>query len=207
MYIFSRQRSVNPASFRDAVGHAVGIAELVTDITGTEVFVWMSQFGPEGPAITWSSRVDSMSDLDTRSSQLMTSDAYAERIEEIDDSFTGAATDSLIEIVSGTLASTPTQYVAVTQALAAPGRIREAVAWGADLAEKASTTLDVPVAFGVGVYGPYGSMGWLAAHDDADSMDQSRAKMMADETLQTAIDDGGDLVQPHASQMLLRRLN
>ena len=86
------------------------------------------------------------------------------------------------------------------------GRQQEAVAWGVDITEKASAALSLPVAFGVGVYGRYGSLGWITSYEDAETIEDARGKMMADAVLQSAIDDGSGNVQDDATNILLGRL-
>ena len=75
-----------------------------------------------------------------------------------------------------------------------------------DITEKASAALSLPVAFGVGVYGRYGSLGWITSYEDAETIEDARGKMMADAVLQSAIDDGSGNVQDDATNILLRRL-
>jgi hypothetical protein len=169
--------------------------------------VWMSQYDPEGSAMVWSARFEAMTDLDAALGQLMDSNDYQDQVEALDELFIGQAVDNLIQIVAGGLGDAPVPMVSVIEATAANGRQQQALAWGADIAEKAATSLGLPVAFGIGAYGRYGSLGWITSYEDVASIDDARGKLMADAVLQEAIDDGAGYVQDEATSILLRRLN
>jgi hypothetical protein len=115
--------------------------------------------------------------------------------------------DSLSQVIAGAPADKPTKYVSVVQAQAANSHQREAMEWGAELAIEAGKSLAIPVAFAVSVYGNYGGMSWISSNEDAAGLDDSRAKLMADESIQTLVDSGGHLVQSSATSILLRRIN
>ena len=167
----------------------------------------MSQYDPEGAAMIWSARFETMADIDDAFGRLMASDGYQDQVEALDGLFEGQATDTLIEILVGDLGDQgPAPFVSVIAATAANGRQQEAVAWGVDITEKASAALSLPVAFGVGVYGRYGSLGWITSYEDAETIEDARGKLMADAVLQSAIDDGSGNVQDDATNILLRRL-
>ena len=207
MYIFSRQRTINPRRPDKSIGAALEIGEMVTELTGTHVNVWLNQFAPGGHSISWSVRIENQAELDASLGKLMGSAAYADKVEELADLFLGTSTDQLVQIVAGAGSDSPAPLVSIVSAQAANGHQREALAWGADLATKVAHALDVSVAFGVGVYGPYGSVGWISGYDDAQQLDAAREKLAADASLQAAIDEGGHLVQSEANTLLLRRLN
>jgi hypothetical protein len=207
MYIFSRRRLIHPGRFRQALGDGVAVATTVTELTDVPVMVWMSQYDPDGAAMVWSARFETMTEIDGAFAELMGSDGYQDQVEALDGLFEGQPVDSLIEIVAGGLGDAPAPLVSVVQAVAANGRQQEAIAWGVDIAEKAASALSLPVAFGVGAYGRYGSMGWITSYEDVATIDDARGKLMADAVLQDAIDDGSGNVQPDATNILLRRLN
>ncbi len=207
MYIFSRRRLIHPGQFRQALGEGVAVAATVTELTDVPVMVWMSQYDPEGAAMVWSARFEAMTDLEAAFGQLMDSNDYQDQVEALDELFTGQAVDNLIQIVAGGLGDAPAPMVSVIEATAANGRQQQALAWGADIAEKAARSLDLPVAFGIGAYGRYGSLGWITSYEDVASIDDARGKLMADAVLQEAIDDGAGNVQDDATSILLRRLN
>jgi hypothetical protein len=206
MYIFSRRRLIHPGHSRQALADGVAVAAAVTELTDVPVVAWMSQYDPDGTAMVWSARFETMTEMDVAFARMMASDAYHDQVEALDGLFQGQATDSLIQIVAGGLGDGPAPFVSVIQALAANGRQQEALAWGVDIAEKAAASLSLPVAFGVGVYGRYGSLGWITSYDDVAAIDDARGKLMADAALQAAIDDGSDNVQQDATTSLLRRL-
>ncbi len=207
MYIFSRRRLINPGRFGQALADGTAIAGRVTELTDVPVMAWMSQYDPEGSAMVWSARFETLTDLDDAFGRMMESDAYQAEAEALDPLFSGQAVDNLIQIVAGSLGDGPAPLVSVIQATAAAGQNQAAMAWGADVATKVSESLGVPIAFGIGVYGVYGSMGWITSYEDVAQIDEARGKLLADTALQTAIDEGGYTVQQSATNVLLRRLN
>ncbi len=207
MYIFSRRRLIHPGRFRQALGEGVAVAATVTELTDVPVMVWMSQYHPDGAAMVWSARFETMTDLDAAFGLLMESDAYQDQVEAIDEYFTGQPVDGLMQILAGGLGDAPAPMVSVIEATAAAGREQQALAWGAEIAEKAASSLDLPVAFGIGAYGRYGSLGWITSYQEVSQIDDARGKLMADAVLQEAIDDGAGNVQDEATAILLRRLN
>lgn len=207
MYIFTRTRPFEGRNPKEAIEASVQIAEMVTEVTGNQVSVWSSLYHPMGNAITWSARVETLAQYEAMSDKVMSSDKVMKQLAKVSDLMPGAMIDNMVQVVAGSLGPKPAKYVTIVQGQAANSHQREAVAWGADLAVKAGRAMDIPVVFAMGVFGNYGSMSWISSVEDADGLDDTRGKLIANETLQALIDEGGHLVQPYATQILLRRIN
>ncbi len=208
MYLINRMRHFNGGDVKKTMGACVEVAAAATEVSGIPISVWTVNYHPFGAAVAWSARLESIAEYEAMTAKLGDSEDFLKLSEKVAKRMPGHATvDSLHQIVAGSLPETPAEYVALTQARAANSRRHEAAIWGAELAAAASKSLDVATAFAVGVYGAYGTMSWITAHPDAKSLDDTRTKMVADEALAAQMDAGGDLVQPDATQVLMRRIN
>lgn len=206
MYLFSRVRAFDGRNSEKVITTAGELAADVAALTGIPVFTWQVMYHPTGSALAWSARVETMAQLEGANEKMAASDELRSKSEKIAELMGGTPVDSLNQVVAGSLGDKPAKYVSVTTARAANSHQKEAVEWGADLAVQVSKALDVPVAFAVSAFGNYGTLSWISAVEDAAGLDDSRGKLMASESLQRLIDDGGHLVQSEATQILLRRL-
>lgn len=206
MYIFGRMRSLDGRNTQAIMTGAVELAELVSSTIGIPIFTWQAQYGPTGNAVGWSMRVDSMAALEAANDTMAASAEVMTKSQALLDVWNGVSIDTLNQVVAGSLGDTPAKYISVTSTRAAPGHQVDAAEWGAALAEKASESMDIPIAFVVGVFGSYGTLGWITALGDAAGLDETRGKLMADTSLAEMIDAGSDFVQADATNVLLRRI-
>ena len=206
MFIFSRQRTIDPARAGEAMSGATAITGVVKEASGMDVTAWYSQFAPTGPGITWTARLEHLEDLDVAFTELMASSDYLDATAELDESFTGPVVDSMVQLIAGTPPKTATPMTSVVQATAMPGHLRAAMHWGADVAERVGRSLDTPMIFGRSLFGAYGSMIWGAYYEDANDLEGTQAKFGADEMLQAVVDEGGHNCQPGAFSVVMRQL-
>ena len=207
MYIFNRVRPFGGQDVMKVMATSVEVAELVNEVTGLDVSVWNVMYHPMGGAIAWSARFESLASYEAMNEKLFASEDYLKLVQKLTTLMPGMSVDTMNQVIAGTLGDKPAKYVTVVQGLAANSHQREAAEWGADLAIKAGKAMDVPTVFAVGAYGNYGALSWISSAEDAASLDDARNKLMADESIQSLVDDGGHLVQPGATQILLRRMN
>ncbi|MEL7155676.1 MAG: hypothetical protein AAFN30_03650 [Actinomycetota bacterium] len=207
MFIFTRTRTIDPARAMDALTGATELSRTVESLSDLSLSTWFQQYGPTGPAIRWTARLEHLEDYDKAFERLVASEAYHDAVAEVDELFIGMVTDDLLEVVAGDLPSTPTPITASVQATAANGHIRSAIHWGADLAERFGRSLDVPTIFVRGLYGTYGTIAWGSFFDDINQVEGTHAKMATDEMLQAVIDEGAHNCQPGASAVLMRKLD
>jgi len=130
---------------------------------------------------------------------------YHDAMAELDEYMTGSPVEALIEPM-GPPPSEPTPIVNTVQAVAANGHLRPTMHWGMDIAERFSRAMDVPTVFARSLWGHYGSVLWGAYFDDPDHLEETNAKMAADEMLQAVMDEGGHNVQPGAISAVMRRM-
>lgn len=206
MYVFSRQRNIDPGRLADAVGGIKTLAAKVTELTGQTVTTWSATFTPTGPAVVATARFDSLADYQHLMDTVMASGEYLDLLAEANESFVGAPIDNLIHIVAGNLPSRPLPVAVVVQAAAMPGHYRSAVHWGSHCAESIGRALNVPVVFGTGMFGQYGTLVWGSYYDDLAGYETTNAKLGTDDMLQAIIDEGAHNCQPGAVQFLMRQL-
>lgn len=207
MYVFSRCRTIDPARGGDALAGATELSRKVESLTDLKMTTWLQQYGPTGPAIRWTTRLEHLEDFEKAFERLTPSDDYHDAVAEVDEMFIGPVLDDLFEVVAGTPPPTATPIAATVQATAANGHIRAAMHWGADLAERFSRSLDVPTLFVRGLYGSYGTIAWASYYDDINQLEGTHAKMATDEMLQAVIDEGAHNCEPGAVGYMMRKLD
>jgi len=207
MFIRSRYRTIDPGRASEALAGATELSRKVETLTDLTVSTWLQQFGPTGPAVRWTARLEHLEEFDKAFERLNASSDYHDAVAEVDELFIGAVLDELFEIVAGTPPATPTSIATNVQATAANGHVRAAMHWGADLAERFSRSMDVPTIFVRGLYGAYGTIGWASFFNDINEVEGTQAKMAADDMLQAVVDEGAHNCQPGATAVLARRLD
>ena len=81
MYIFSRSTIAALGRQFDAIPAAVGVAELVTKLTGKDVNVFTGRFGAPQGSVMWTARTESMVELQEMTDKLMADAGYLEMLE------------------------------------------------------------------------------------------------------------------------------
>ena len=207
MFIFSRCRTIDPGRMTEALAGATELSRTVESLSDLTLSTWYQQYGPTGPAIRWTVRMDHLEALDQAFETVMASSAYQDALAEADELFIGTVLDDLFEVVAGTPPATAAPIVSSVQATAANGHVRAAMHWGADLAERFGRSMDVPTLFFRGLYGSYGNIGWASYFDDINQVEGTNAKLATDEMLQAVIDEGAHNCQPGATGVLMRKLD
>lgn len=207
MYIFTRARNIESGRTQEALAGAVELTAKVNETIGPTVSTWSQQYAPTGPAILWTSRLDHLEEYETATEQMFASSEVLDMGAELEESLTGPVVDHMIEIVAGDLPTTPTPFVASVQATAVNGHLRAAMHWGADVAQRYATSMDVPTIFGRDLFGYYGSVVWATYFDDVNSYEAVQAKLAADEMLQAVMDEGAHNCCPGAIATVMRRLD
>jgi hypothetical protein len=206
MFIFSRQRTIDPGRVAEAMSGATGIAKMVGELTDLQVTPWYTQYAPTGPAVTFTVRLEHLEQFDAAFEVMMASSDYQDALAELDESFTGPVIDNMVQIVGGTPPKKATALVTAVQATAMPGHLRAAMHWGTDVAERVGRSLDVPTLFGRNLWGDYGGMMWASYYEDSNALEGVQAKFGADEMLQAVVDEGTHNCQPGAIAVVMRQL-
>ena len=207
MYIFTRARTIESGRTQEALAGAAELAAKVTEAVDLSVSAWSQQYAPTGPAIMWTTRLDHLEEYDRATEEMFASSEILDTAAELEESLTGPIVDHMIEVVGGELPTTAAPFVASVQATAVNGHMRAAMHWGADVAERYSTSMNVPTVFGRELFGYYGSLVWASYFDDVRAYEAVQAKLAADEMLQAVMDEGAHNCLPGAVATVMRRLD
>lgn len=206
MYLFSRSRLHDGKKAQETVAALLAASEAITEATEIPVFVWQQSFHPMGNGFMSSCRVDSRAELDHAWDKMLASSKAVAAMDRVAELAQSPPLDHLAQVVAGSLGPRPANYINVSTGTARPGRLRESMAWGTEMTQLASSGLDVPVVATVGVYGVYGSLSLIASYETIEHMDEARAKMMVDATINDHIAAGAEYFEA-GPQFMLRRLN
>ena len=166
------------------------------------MFVWTSVFSAEGPAVSWTARVEHLADAVAIDDRLFADEGFAQWVEDNDGLFVGPTSDVISQVVHGAPTGPPKGYVQVTRAVAANGSISEAMGLGVEIAESAARITGIPVMVVTPVVGDYGAVGWISTVDDLAELEAANAAMSADEDFLKLVDRAGHAFTPGASSMM-----
>ena len=130
MYIVGRSRHINQAKARAAAASAIEAGSRASEIIDMPVFVWASVFSADGPATTWSVRVEHLADAVALDDKLFADDGFAQWVEDNDELYVGPTSDVISQVVHGVPTGPPKGYVQITRAICANGSIGEAMGVG-----------------------------------------------------------------------------
>jgi hypothetical protein len=207
MFIHTTHRKMVDFDVDSALGHSLDLAETIEGITDVPVTVWASPYSPTGNSIVWSSRFDSIRELDNAQSGLFSANDYLEGLRRLSVSFSNPHFETLVEVFVGTPPSEPAPFLTTMRATARQGHQRQAIDWGLRLRDEFARGMGIPVTFALNVFGEVGGLVWLAYHRDADSLQTANSKMLADENIPFLLEEGDLLVRPDMTLLMLRRLN
>src|SRR5215210_7162683 len=136
MYLFSRQRQINTAQMRNAVGVALDVGGRVKQITGLDLSVWMTSMSERAGLVSWSVLVESLTDLEAATDKLAADTLFGDLVEQNDALFAGPLTDILAQVVSGApdAAGEVPSYAMIVSSSAANGQLAAAMAAGVEIA-------------------------------------------------------------------------
>jgi hypothetical protein len=174
MYIFSRSTIAALGRQFDAMPAAVGVAELVTKVTGHEVNVFAGRFGAPQGSVMWSARVESMAELQGMTDKLMADQGYLDMLESMNGLFMAPAEDRLSRVLTAPIEGATSKYYGITRGAMADGKQPEAIAFGVKAAEYIGKSLGTTAAFTKAGYGGFNDISWIIAFDseaDVDAFD------------------------------------
>ncbi len=179
-------------------------------ITGLDISLWGSVFGYPAGTLAWSTIVEGRAQLATAMAKLPADNAYLDLAAKAQEWVTGPAEDIFRSVVHGGPGDEPPAVGAVasiTQAVAATGKMPEAVAWAVDMAQHASSVTGTNVSLLVNAYGDFGGMAFISTVVDMATADASAEALQADADYVGKIGAStGLFVDGSAHQSLLQRL-
>ncbi len=208
MYLFSRSTIAALGRQFDAIPAAVGVAELVTKLTGDEVNVFTARFGAPQGSVMWSVRTESMADLQAMTDKLMADAGYLEMLESMNGLFMAPAEDRLGRVLTGPVEGATSKYYGITRAAMANGKQAEAVAFGIKTAEYIGTSLGTQSAFTKSSYGGFNDVSWIVGFDSETDVDAFDDWQMSDSGYHEILAEAGNLfVENSGHTSLIQKIN
>ena len=193
MYIFSRSTIAALGRQFDAIPAAVGVAEIVTKLTGKDLNVFVGRFGAPQGSVMWSTRTESMVELQQVTDKLMADAGYLEMLESMNGLFMAPAEDRLGRVITGPMDAPTSKYYGVTRAAMRNGKQADAVAFGIKTAEYIGKSLGTQSAFTKSGYGGFNDVTWLVGFDSEADVDAFDDWQMSDSGYHEILAEAGDL--------------
>jgi hypothetical protein len=208
MYLFTRTIRMGGGDPAGAMGWSASITEQVRSITGFGVDAWASVMSPDAGTVVWSIWVEHLSEIEQGGDKLAASGDYLASVKTGQEFIDGPVVDGLSTLVHGApdLSGDPPNYVTAAQAVAAPGRLSDAITSGIEIADHAAKLTGLPTMFVVNSTGAYGGCAWLTGCPDVDAVEHGEAALMGDPEWLKLIDRVGTAYNPDASQAIYRRI-
>lgn len=208
MYIFSRSTIAAIGRQFDAIPAAVGVAQMVTKVTGHEVNVFAARFGAPQGSVMWSARTESMAELQGITEKLMADAGYLEMLESMNGLFMAPAEDRLSRILTAPIEGATSKYYGVTRAAMINGKQADAVAFGVRTAEYIGKSLGTMSAFTKSAYGGFNDVSWLIGFDSEADVDAFDDWQMTDSGYHDIVAEAGDLfVENTGHTTLIERIS
>jgi hypothetical protein len=208
MYIFSRSTIAALGRQFDAIPAAVGVAQMVTKVTGHEVNVFAARFGAPQGSVMWSARVESMTELQGITDKLMADSGYLEMLESMNGLFMAPSEDRLGRVLTAPIEGASAKYYGVTRAAMANGKQADALAFGVKTAEYIGKSLGTMSAFTKAVYGGFNDVTWIVAFDTEADVDAFDDWQMTDSGYHDIVAEAGGLfVENSGHTNLIERIN
>ena len=208
MYLFSRSGRFAPGAIREGIAFVGAVTEKVNQHSGLEIHAWAASMSPELGTVSWVTFVEHLEQLEQAEDKLALAEDYIELVEKNAHLFAGPLEDTLGQIVHGgpdAGAALPS-YVTVANAVAANGKLSQAMADGVEIAVKATEITGLTTSFVAAATGPYGGVAWITGCESISQVEESEAKLMADASWLELIDRIGPSYAQGASQSVYRRL-
>jgi hypothetical protein len=210
MQLFSRRVHMSgpPA---ELMAYASDITQHVSKVGGRELALWSVGFGAPLGTMMFAMRVEGVADFQSVSAKVLADADYHAKLAAGAGYLTpGSSEDSLLQPLNAEMgdASPPVGSVAqITQAQIAGGYFEAALAWGTDMAAHAAGVTGIPVMFLAGVFGPFGSVGWISVGADAAAFDAANMALWSDADYMKKLDAAkGMFIDGSANQILATRV-
>ena len=208
MFIFNRSTTLNRHRMLEATMASIEVAALVTKITGVDINVFATRYGEPGNTMAWTCRVDSQAELDALTTKLMANEDYLAWIGSKSEMFETATVDRLSSIISSTLTPEVKKYYTVLTAQAASGQMGAAIDFGVRAQQLVAEKTGLATAFMTGVYGPFGTVGWITGGATMADIDKLWALQMGDADYHALVAEAGPLfIETSGQTMLIEKLN
>lgn len=209
MFQFARLLTLQ-GDVRETMPWASEITAHANSLTDMDIALWGTVFGYPTGTLAWSTIVEGRAQLGAEMAKITADNTYLDLASKAQAWVTGPAQDIFRSVVHGGPGDTPPgvgAVASVTQAVAATGKMPEAVAWAVDMAQHASSVTGTNVSLLVNAYGDFGGMAFISTVADMGVADASAEALRADGDYTAKIGaSAGLFVDGSAHQSLLQRL-
>jgi hypothetical protein len=198
MYLFSRTGQL-VGNARAGMQWAVEMTAYVNEHTDNHPLgLWLTQFGQPVGSVGWTTMVDSHVDLQATFAWIQEDDGYFELLAKGEAFMATPPVDYLRQIVvaSDGDAAGVGANATITTAVAANGKLAEAMAWGAEVSTYVASLTGLVSYFLADTYGSFGQMTWIGVAPDMAAVDAAGAKMQGDAGYMERLGAIGDLFVP-----------
>lgn len=211
MYLFTRRARIGTEKLADALQWAVTITEKVNQISQTPVSLYSTIFSPEVGALSWSTIVENLSELETTDAKLMADSGYLDLVSQGTkyQAPDGTVDDALSSFVLADRSESGSPaYATVTRATLAPGAFASGIETGVEIAQSAKAIGGLPVSFLVGVTGVYGGVGWITSAQSTDELQAASQRVNANAEFINLLDTKGSkaYLPGSATQVVVRKI-
>lgn len=208
MFQFARLLNLR-GDARETMAWAAEITGYVNEHTDLDVSCWAATFGYPVGTVGWSTIVEGRAQLMAETDKLTADNDYLDLVMKAQDWVTAPAQDIFRSIVTGDPNAEPPAVGAVasvTTAVAATGKMPDAIAWAMDMAEYGSGVVGTQISLLVNAYGEFGGMAFISSAPDMAAADEMADTVRADAGyLERIKGSAGLFVDRSAHQGLLRR--
>lgn len=191
MYLFNRRLRLAPGSPVRSLDWGVRMTEKVNAISESEVTLWAPRFSAGASALSWTTVVEDLGQLDSLEGKLLADEGYLHLVEEGATLSSGdGLDDGLVELIHLDPDAGPgAEYVAVVTAVAAAGQAVRSIEVGIEISTRAKAVTGFPTSFGREVTGPYGGVGWFTLYPSIEALQQGEAATGSDEDFIRLVDE------------------
>lgn len=191
MYLFTRRVRVRTGGIGEAMAWATGIAEKAQQISGLEVSLYSSVFGPQVGTLAFTTVVPDLEALEAATDKLTVDTGYLDEAAKGQKFAPDGADDRLLQFVHPDHATIQSliasgeepprnAYANVVTTVCAPGELAKGMALGVEIAQRVSAITGQQTSFLADVTGRYGGVNWITGHADAKAVDAAQAALQAD---------------------------
>ena len=211
MYLFSRTARIDTGRITDALDWALTITEKVNQISQTPVALYSTIFSPEVGTLSWSTIVESLSELEATDAKLMADNGYLDLVSQgTTYQAPGTVVDDAVAsfVVAERSETGSPAYATVTRATLASGALATGIETGVAIAHMAKAICGLPVSFLVGTTGTYGGVGWITTAESIDELQAASETLNANPEFVKLLDTKASkaFIAGSATQIMLRKV-
>jgi hypothetical protein len=165
------------------MGWALEAASYVADACGREVALWNVEFGAPVGSVSWTATAESLADLNATFAPLAADDAYLELLGKGAGFLAGPPQDHLRDVLRAPADAPPPAVGAVANlitAVAANGKLADALAWGAEISAYTESVTGLPSLFLADAFDDFGRVSWIGVAPDHAALDAATGKLNGD---------------------------